>query len=107
MTKTLKKEKIDNIIDDSEDVYMALLDLYKEVLAPIQWDDIENLKPWEVQINRTTGEYILEKMHAKFTKDDAWTVNSLILNKGFSCNHEEVKDWRVKITKECYTLKNK
>jgi len=103
--KKLPKDKISNIIDNSEDCYMALLNLYKLVIDPIKWEEIESLKPWEVYINRTTGQFILDKMHEKFTKEDnAWTVNSLILNKGFSSNHNEVPDWKVKISKNCYTL---
>ena len=105
--KKLSRERITDIIDNSEDCYMALLNLYKEVISPIKWDDISSLSPWEVYINRTTGQFILEKMHEKFTEgDNAWTVNSLILNKGFSSNHDEVPDWKVKISKNCYTLIN-
>jgi len=105
--KKLSKEKITEIIDNSDDCYIAMLNLYKEVISPVRWDNIKSLSPWEVHVNRNTGQFILDKMHEKFTEgDNAWIVNSLVLNKGFSSNHDEIPDWKVKLTNNCYTLIN-
>lgn len=109
MTKKMKKltkERITEIVDNSEDIFKALLGLYEDVISPVKWYDLENIKPTEVHINRVTSEFIVEEMHRKFSKEgDYWPVNGLILNKGFSCNHEEVPEWKVRITKDCYTVK--
>lgn len=106
--KTLSKERIAEIVDRSDNVHECLLKLFKEVLLPISWDDIENIRPWGIHINRTTSEFILQAMHEKFTgKDgDPWTVNGLILNKGFSGQHDDLNDWEVRIADYCYTLKS-
>jgi hypothetical protein len=84
--KELTRETINNIVENADTMFDALLNLYKEAIAPIEWDDIETLNPAGVQTNRFTSEFILEEMHKKFTGEegDPWPVNSLILNKGFS-----------------------
>jgi|BioPla2DNA2_1021312.scaffolds.fasta_scaffold41612_4 hypothetical protein len=107
-TKNLSEERILEIVGSSKDVYECLLNLYKEVLFPIQWEEIETMKPWGVQINRKTSEFILQEMHNEFTGHDGdpWIVNSLILNKGFSSQYDDLKDWEVRITDDCYTLKS-
>jgi hypothetical protein len=100
----LTKERIVKIANDSSDIYECLLNLYKEVL-PVEWDKIDSLKPWGVQVNQSTSMFILAQMHRRFTTEDAWPVNSLILNKGFSSQHEDLKDWEVRITEDAFTLK--
>jgi len=102
--KKMTKERIVEIINDSKDIYEALVALYEEAMYPVKWNDVSNVKPWGVQINKVTGMFILEEMHKKFTKDDSWPVNALMLNKGFSTDHPEIPDWKVKITKDCYQL---
>jgi len=107
-TKSLSRETIRSIVTDAESAPEALLNLYKEVLKPIDWDTIENILPWKIQINGTTGLCILNDMHSKFSKElgkDPWEVTSLILNKGFSSQHSDVNDWEVRIMDDCITLK--
>jgi len=105
--KDLTKERIEEIVEKSDDMFMALLNLYKTVIDPINWDDVLTITPWGIHTNRKTSEYILEKMHEKFTgpTGDPWPVNSLILNKGFSAAHDEVPDWKVEIADDCFTVK--
>jgi hypothetical protein len=106
MTTPLSKEKITEIVDASDDMFEALVKLYQEAVQ-VEWEKIESLKPWGVQVGRTTGEFILSEFHRKFTKDgDGWPVNGLILNKGFSSDHPELKDWEVFLTNDCFTLKH-
>lgn len=106
--KILSEKRILEIVGNSKDVYVCLLNLYKEVL-PFDWEDIENLKPWGVQINEKTAQFILQEMHNEYTGHDGdpWIVNSLFLNKGFSCQHNDLKDWEVRITDDCFTLKTR
>jgi hypothetical protein len=105
MTTKLSKEKITEIVDASEDMYEALVRLYQEAIQ-VEWEKIESIKPWGVQVNRTTGKFIISEFHRKFTKDnDEWPVNGLLLNKGLSFDHPELKDWEVNLTNDCFTLK--
>ena len=104
--KELSKERISEIVGASKDPFECLLNLYQEVL-PVPWDDCEAIRPWEIHMNAKTAEFILEAMHADFTGHDGnpWIVNGLMLNKGFSAAHEEVGDWKVRVTDNAYTLK--
>jgi hypothetical protein len=105
--KDLTKERISEIVGSSKDAYECLLNLYKEAIYPVEWDNIETIKPWEIHLNKKTAEFILQEMHSEFTGHDGdpWIVNSLILNKGFSAAHEEVPDWKVEVTDDCFTVK--
>lgn len=107
--KDLTKERITEIVENSSDMYEALLNLYKEAISPVSWDDIVTINPWGIHTNQKTGEFILEEMHRKFTGStgDPWPVNALILNKGFSASHDEVPDWRIEIADDCFTVKQK
>jgi len=106
--KPLSQETIKSIVTNAEAAPIALLNLFKEVLKPIDWDTIERIQPWKIQINEKTGLCILHEMHRKFSTEigrDPWEVNSLILNKGFSSHHSDVADWEVRIMDDCITLK--
>ena len=105
--KDLTKERIKEIVESSDDMFMALLNLYKEAIAPVEWEDVETITPWGIHTNRVTSECILEEMHKKFTgpTGDSWPVNALILNKGFSAAHDEVPDWKIEIAEDCFTVK--
>jgi hypothetical protein len=105
--KDLTKERIKEIVESSDDMFMALLNLYKEAIAPVEWEDVETITPWGIHTNRVTSESILEEMHKKFTgpTGDSWPVNALILNKGFSAAHDEVPDWKIEIAEDCFTVK--
>ena len=108
-TKPLSQETIKSIINNAESSPEALLNLYKEVLKPIDWDTIETVQPWGIHINENTSRFILQEMHRKFSEPnkDRWYVNSLILNKGFSSQYHDLKDWEVRIAKDCVTFKSK
>lgn len=107
MTVKLSKEKITEIIESTDDMSEALLKLYQEAIQ-VEWEKIESIKPWGVQVNQTTGEFILSEMHRKFTGKygDPWPVNGMMLNKGFSSGHPELEDWQVNLTNDCFTLKH-
>ncbi len=81
---------IDDIVENSEDFAKAFLAFYR--LAIPDFDNVRQIKGFPV-VSDLTAEYCLDKLHTK--TDDAWAVNSLWLNKGFSSNDPSVPDWEI------------
>jgi hypothetical protein len=109
-TKPLSQETIKSIINNAESSPEALLNLYKEVLKPIDWDTIEKIQPWAIKVHEKTNLFILDEMHKKFSEglgQDRWYVNSIVLNKGFSSYNSGVNEWEATVSDDCVTFKSK
>jgi hypothetical protein len=99
--KKLSKERITEIVNNSENAMYALIDLYKEVMAPVKWEEVISIEPSKFHTNRTTSAWIIEELQRK-TPENKEGIALLILNKGFSGGHDELKDWEVEVEKDAF-----
>lgn len=100
--RKLKKESINNIIDNSETYIHVLVGLYKHVFP--DFDKAEKIG-FPIVTNETAS-YILERTHEKFPNNTV-DINFLWLNKGFSCCETEtpIDDFEVFIPDNIVTYK--
>ncbi len=100
----MRKIKIDkfivaNIVNDSENLPDALVELYKLAIN-IDWDNIEKIK--HPIVSRNTAIMIMDIITEKY---DRVTANMLWLNKGFS-SKDDVQDNYIYINDNMIVMKS-
>lgn len=90
-TIELSKAMIDQIMKESEDIYDALLRLYKVALP--EWDAISEVDGYPI-VSKATALYILDGGSHLGSLTSGQSFAMLWLNKGFS-SRESVADWEI------------
>jgi hypothetical protein len=85
------KSVIDEICKKAPDVSTAFLEFYK--VAVPEFDNVKQINGFPV-VSEKTALYCIDKLCEK-TKD-AWEVNSLWLNKGFSSD-KSIPEWKISV----------
>jgi hypothetical protein len=92
------KSAIDKICSDSPDLITAFLAMYKVAIP--KFEETKKIQGFPL-VSETTAKYCIEKLSQK--TNDAWSVNSLWLNKGFSSEFN-FPDWKISTKKLTLTF---
>ena len=92
------KATIDHICEQSKDYYEAFFGFYRHAIP--EFNTVKKVNGFPV-ISDATAQYCIAKLHE--LTDDAWNVNGLWLNNGFSSD-SSIPDWTISNEKILLTV---